>query len=401
MCEKDMLYVLNNPLVDAEFPAFSTDAAQDAMRLHASIPGYQPTPLAHLGRLARVWGLKDLYVKDESYRFGLNAFKVLGGSYAVANLLCEKLGKSIADVDFDYLVSAAVRRQLGDMTFVTATDGNHGRGIAWAAEKLQQKAVVYMPKGSAAARVKSIEAHGATVHVTDLNYDEAVRLACEQAAKNGWYMVQDTAWEGYTKIPTWIMQGYMTMAKEAIGQLGEQQPTHVFIQAGVGAMAGAVQGLLVEYYKNNPPVTVIVEPKNAACLYKSAAAGDGLPHAVTGDLQTIMAGLACGEPNPIGWDILRQSSSCFMSVDDYLAANGMRILSCPVLGDDRVIAGESGSIGIGVLDLIMNDADYRELKSALGLGADSVVLLFNTEGNTDPVNFRQIVWYGKHLKPKK
>ncbi len=400
MSEKDLFYILNSPVRGAKYPTFSQQEAEDAMRFHAGIPGYEPTPLAHLGKLAEIWGLKDIYVKDESYRFGLNAFKVLGGSYAVANLLCEKLGKKLSDVDFDYLISDEVHRQLGDMTFITATDGNHGRGIAWAAEKLKQRAIVYMPKGAAPARVKSIESHGATVYVTDLNYDNAVRLANEEADKNGWFMVQDTAWEGYEKIPKWIMQGYMTMALEAFRELGDIKPTHVFIQAGVGALAGAVQALLVEYYGADAPVTTVVEPKNAACLYRSAEVGDGQPHTVTGELQTIMAGLACGEPNPIGWEILKQSSSCFVSVEDYLAANGMRILSCPVLGDDRIIAGESGPIGIGVLDLIMNDPDCQDLKDALTLNPDSVVLTFNTEGNTDPVNFREIVWYGKHLKPR-
>ena len=265
----------------------------------------------------------------------------------------------------------------------------------------ERQQVAYIDSQAAEARVKNIESHGATVVVTDLNYDDAVRTALDLADEKGWYMVQDTAWDGYTKIPTWIMQGYMTMVFEAIGQMGGAKPTHAFIQAGVGAMAGAVQGALVEIYGDEAPCTVIIEPKNAACLYKSAKIGDGKPHAVKGDLDTIMAGLACGEPNPIGWEILKQSSACFMSVDDYLAANGMRILSCPVLGDDRVISGESGPIGIGVLDLIANDPNFLELKESLGLNHKSVVLLFNTEGNTDPVNFRKIVWYGKHLKPKK
>jgi diaminopropionate ammonia-lyase len=374
--------------------------AEQVQQFHASIPGYQPTPLAHLGRLADVWGIRDIHVKDESRRFGLNAFKVLGGSYAVAQLLCRKLGKDLKDVDFHYLVSDEVRKQLGDMTFITATDGNHGRGIAWAAEKLHQKAVVYMPRGAAEARVRNIQAHGAEVVVTDLNYDDAVRQACRLADENGWHMVQDTAWDGYTEIPTWIMQGYMTMAWEAMGQLGGIRPTHVIIQAGVGAMAGAVQGALAEFYGDKAPRTIIVEPWNAACLFKSADKGDGKPHTVKGELKTIMAGLACGEPNPIGWDILRRGASCFLKARDYLAANGMRILSCPVLGDDRVISGESGPIGVGVLDLILNEPGLVDLKQELGFGENSVVLLFNTEGNTDPVNFREIVWYGKHLKPK-
>lgn len=400
MSKNDMKYILNDVVEDANYEFFSKEEAEKVIKFHAGISGYAATPLAHLGELAKVWGVKDIYVKDESYRFGLNAFKVLGGSYAVAKLLCEKLEINIEDIDFNYLVSDEVKEKLGDITFITATDGNHGRGIAWAAEKLRQKAVIYMPKGSAAARVKSIEAHGADVTVTDLNYDDAVRFACEKADKNGWFMVQDTSWDGYTKIPAWIMQGYMTMASEAITQLEGVKPTHVLIQAGVGAMAGAVQALLVEVYGKDAPATIIVEPDNSACIYESAKVGDGKPHAVTGDLQTIMAGLACGEPNPMGWDILKQSSRCFMSVADYLSANGMRILSCPVLGDDRVIAGESGSVGVGVLDLILNNSEFSDLKESLGMDENSVVLMFNTEGNTDPVNFREVVWYGKHLKPK-
>ncbi|WP_022849655.1 diaminopropionate ammonia-lyase [Limisalsivibrio acetivorans] len=398
MSINDLKYVLNEVQGNSSYPLFSREEAEKAVSFHKSIPGYKPTPLAHLGKLAEYWGLKDFYVKDESYRFGLNAFKVLGGSYAVAKLLCERLDVDIADVDFDYLTSPEVHEKLGDITFITATDGNHGRGIAWAAEKLKQNAVIYMPKGAAAARVKSIEAHGATCHVTDLNYDDAVRLACEEAEKNGWYMVQDTAWEGYVDIPTWIMQGYMTMPYEAVEQLGDVKPTHVFLQAGVGAMAGAVLAFMSEVYGDEAPITAVVEPHSAACLYESAKAGDGKPHTVGGDLDTIMAGLACGEPNPIGWDILKKSARAFISCEDYLAGNGMRILSCPILGDDRIIAGESGPVGIGVLDLIMNDPNFTTIKEELGLGSDSVILMFNTEGNTDPVNFKEIVWYGKYLK---
>ncbi len=394
----DIEYILNEPVKKAEYKLFSKVEADKAKRFHEGIPGYDKTPLTKLSALAQKWGLKNIYVKDESYRFGLNSFKALGGSYSIANLLCNELKIDIGSIDFNYLVSPKVKNKLGEMTFTTSSDGNHGRSIAWTAEKLGHKAVIYMPKGTAEARVKNIESHGGIVHVTEVNYDEAVKIACDEAEKNGWFVTQDTAWEGYTDIPTWLMQGYMTMGAEAVEQLGDTKPTHVFLQAGVGAYAGAIQAFLAEVYKGASPVSAVVEPKAAACMYKSALIGDGKPYSVTGELNSIMAGLACGEPNPIGWDILKQSASCFIKCEDYLTANGMRILSNPIKDDKRVISGESGAVGIGVLDMIMNNEDYLDLRKSLGLGKDSTVLFFSTEGATDPVNYTDIVWYGKYSK---
>lgn len=328
------------------------------------------------------------------------AFKVLGGSYAVAQLLCRKLRVDIEDIDYDYLLSHEVRQRIGRITLTTATDGNHGRGIAWTAEQLKQRAVIYMPKGSVRSRVENIRAHGATVEVTDLNYDDTVRLSYRRAQENGWYVIQDTAWEGYTEIPLWIMQGYMTLCAEAVNQMSQEgicrRPTHVFVQAGVGSLAGALVGYLVNKFQNNPPLFIIMEPDNAACMLASAAAGNGLPHAVTGDLNTIMAGLACGEPNPIAWDILRDFSSCYISCDNFVAANGIRILANPLEGDDVVEAGESGSVGIGLLNLLSNIPDFGKLKQELKIGPDANLLFFNTEGATDPENYREILWHGKY-----
>ncbi len=189
-----------------------------------------------------------IYVKDESTRFGLRAFKVLGGSYAVAQLICRELAIRLEDTDYAYLVSDEVRRRISTMTLTTATDGNHGRGIAWAAQQLGIKAVIYMPRGAAQSRIDNIRSHGATVEVTDLNYDDAVRLANSMADRHGWHMIQDTAWEGYEEIPFWIMQGYMTMCKEALEQMIERgvESTHVFVQAGVGALAAAAVAYYIE-----------------------------------------------------------------------------------------------------------------------------------------------------------
>ena len=237
--------------------------ARKIRTFHQSFPMYNPTPLAHLPETAKCLGLGDVYVKDESYRFGLNAFKVLGGSFAIGNYLAEKLGKDISEVSYEMLISPETKKELGDITFVTATDGNHGRGVAWTANQFKLKSVVYMPKGSALERLNNIKAEGAEASITDMNYDEAVRLANSQAETKGWVMVQDTAWEGYEKIPTWIMQGYTTMALEIVEQLNTIKPTHLFLQAGVGALAGAVTGFFADYYKENRPIiTIVIIRKN-------------------------------------------------------------------------------------------------------------------------------------------
>ena len=230
---------------------FGYENAKKVQAFHASFPEYTPTPLVNLGGLAGELGLGSVYVKDESYRFGLNAFKVLGGSYAIGSYIAGRLGMDISELPYEKLVSDEVRAKLGEITFVTATDGNHGRGVAWTANRLKQKAVVYMPQGSALERLHNIQALGADASITDLNYDDAVRLANEGAEKYGWVMVQDTAWEGYEDIPAWIMQGYTTMALEAVQQLEQiraQRPTHIFLQAGVGALSGGLTGFFADLY---------------------------------------------------------------------------------------------------------------------------------------------------------
>lgn len=377
---------------------FSQEVARRVEGFHQQLPGYRPTDLVGWHHLARAWGVKGVFIKDESTRFNLKAFKVLGGSYAAARLMGQKLAMSPDNMDFAYLVADEVRKRIGQITFTAATDGNHGRGVAWAAEQFHQHAVIYMPKGAARSRVENIRAHGATVIVTDLNYDDAVRLCRRRAEENGWYVIQDTAWEGYTEIPLWIMQGYTTMCVEAVDQMALTglRPTHVFLQVGVGSLAGAVVGYLLNTFSNHPPRFITMEPNRAACILASATAADGLPHAVTGDLNTVMAGLACGEPNPIAWDILRDFCSCYVSCDDFVAANGVRILANPLKGDPPVEAGESGAVGLGVLDLLCNNEKFGELKQELAIGPDSTLLFFNTEGATDPESYRQIIWHGKY-----
>ena len=385
---------------DLQLSVMALDNVAKARAFHRSFPQYSVTPLAQLRGMADFLGLKHLFVKDESYRFGLNAFKVLGGSFAMARYIAEQLGKDVSQVDYHYLISAKLREEFGQATFFTATDGNHGRGVAWAANKLGQKSVVLMPKGSVKSRFDNIAKEGADVTIEDVNYDECVRRANAMAeqTEHG-VMVQDTAWDGYEKIPAWIMQGYGTMASEAAEQLkaaGVERPTHIFIQAGVGSLAGAVQGYFSNLFPDCEPTVVVMEAQAADCLYQGAKAADGDFRIVEGDLQTIMAGLACGEPNTISWDILKNHSAFFVSCPDWVSAKGMRMLSAPVKGDPQVISGESGAVGMGLIAALMTDPTYEELKNAIRLDENSSVLMFSTEGDTDPENYRKVVWDGAY-----
>ena len=385
---------------DENLPIMSTENVRRARAFHRSFPQYSVTPLADLEGMADGLGLGGLFVKDESYRFGLNAFKVLGGSFAMARYIAEQTGRDVSEMTYDYLTSDELLKDFGQATFFTATDGNHGRGVAWAAHRLGQKAVVHMPKGSTKTRFDNIAKEGAEVTIEELNYDDCVRLAAKEAAETEHgVIVQDTAWDGYEKIPSWIMQGYGTMAAEAADQLRQlevNRPTHVFVQAGVGSLASSMVGFFTNLFPSDPPTFVIMEAGAADCLYQGAVAGDGDPRIVGGDLTTIMAGLACGEPNTIGWDILRNHASAFLSCPDWVSAKGMRMLASPVKGDPAVTSGESGAVGMGVISTIMTDDAYSELREALGLGRDSKVLLFSTEGDTDPVRYREVVWGGAY-----
>jgi len=387
---------------DQYLEIMARERVREARHFHMSFPQYSITPLACLNALAQRLGVGGIYVKDESKRFGLNAFKVLGGSFAMARYIAEEMGKDITEMTYDYLTSEQFRKDFGQATFFTATDGNHGRGVAWAANRLGQKAVVHMPKGSSQARFENIKREGAEVTIEDVNYDECVRMAAAEAdATEHGVIVQDTAWEGYEKIPSWIMQGYGTLASEASDQLrevGVNRPTHVFVQAGVGSLAGAIVGYFTNLYPDNPPKFLIAEAESAACLYRGALAGTGQPKIVTGNLETIMAGLACGEPNTIGWDILRNHADAFCACPNWVAAKGIRILATPLpnRGDPTVISGESGAVTMGVLANVMTDNTYEELREKLELNRYSQVLLISTEGNTDPEKFLKIVWDGEY-----
>ena len=376
----------------------SEENVTKANEFHKSFPQYSVTPLQKLSALASYLGVKGIYCKDESYRFGLNAFKVLGGSYAMGRYIAKELGRDISQLPYNVLSSDKLREEFGHATFFTATDGNHGRGVAWAANRLGQKAVVRMPKGTTKTRFDNIAKEGAVVTIEEVNYDDCVRMAAAEAAKTEHgIIVQDTAWDGYEEIPSWIMQGYGTLVLEADKQLkenGVDRPTHVFVQAGVGSLAGAVVGYFAHKYKENPPVMVVCEASAADCLYRSAVQADGNLVNVTGDLQTIMAGLACGEGNTIGWDILKNHVTVFASCPDWMSAKATRIYANPLENDPHIISGESGSVPLGLAYTALHDEDAKDLKAALKLDENSNILVISTEGDTDPVRYREIVWDG-------
>lgn len=386
-------------VLDTLFPA---DAAEEAQKFHHQIPGFASTPLQRLSVLADKAGVKDILVKDESLRLGLNAFKVLGGSYAIYKRL-QQIHANGQPLTFDEIRSTNLYANAEPYVFVAATDGNHGIGVAWAARELGYQAIIYVHQLTSRGRIDAIARQGARVVVVPGTYDDAVRQAGADAEKNGWQVISDTSWESYEEIPRWVMQGYTTMLAEAQQQMKVMhisKPTHVFVQGGVGALAAAVVGFFKQLYYEAPPRFVVVEPEAAACLFSSCRSADGQAHSFPGDLNTIMAGLACGDPSPLGWNILCDYADVFVTCPDYVAARGMRVYGAPAGNDPRVISGESGAVTLGALLTIM-EPEYEALRQKLGLDKNSQVLLLNTEGDTDPEDYLKIVWDGRFPLPEK
>lgn len=373
---------------------FDGSQADQVWRFHRSWPGYRPTPLRSLPALATNWGLKTVLVKDESERWGLKAFKGLGGTYGVGRYLGKYYGIEPPG-DFLTLKNHFFRKR--PVIFATATDGNHGVGIAWAAKHLGHTAKIYMPRGSAPARVEAIRKVGGEVKVTALDYDDTVEWVAAGAEKQGWVLMQDTSLGDGNQISQWIMQGYMTlMAEHFLSNTDSpcDKPTHVIVQAGVGSFAASVVAFLANLYGNEIPRVIVVEPTATACLYDSALVGDHKLYPHPSPQPTVMAGLACGVANPSAWEILRHWVTTFAACDDSVTARGMRILGNPLQGDPRIVSGESGAVGLGLLSLVMERPEYAQLREELELGAEARVLLFNTEGATDPAMYRRIAWDG-------
>ena len=397
---KDFSVLQNEKLSPSNCPKqyvkFDETIAADTLRFHKSMHSYAPTPLVSLKERAKADHVKGIYCKDESHRFSLKAFKGLGGSYAMFLILCEKLGLDYKTVDYRFFQKEKIRKQCANFHFVTTTDGNHGKGVSWAAKLFGCNATVFMPKGSVEARRVAIEEAGnATAEITEFNYDQAVEYSWNLAQQNGWILIQDTAWEGYERYPEWIIDGYLTLAAEAVEQLEETIPTHVFLQAGVGAMAGGVLEYLLSCYRDKPPVMTIVEPTEAACIYHSVKAGDGCCHSIEGNPITIMAGLNCGTPCRVIWPAIRDKADFCCACDDIITEEGMLAYAKPLGNDSAVVAGESGAVTFGLVNRILQDETLRKL---FRIKEDSVILLINTEGDTDPEGYRRVVCGNGALK---
>ena len=378
-------------------PIIGLEAHRDAYAEISSWPGYQPTPMRAAPNLASELGLESVWVKDESDRFGLGSFKALGGAYGVRQVMKEGEG-------------GAAR-----LTVTCASDGNHGRSVAWGAEMFGCDAVIYLPGHVTEVRADAIRAFGARVVRVDGEYDEAVAQSARDADENGWTVISDTSYPGYMEIPRVVMVGYTVMIEEALSmpgawpttidvsssipQLdnapsparvpgGAQLPSHLFIQGGVGGLAAAVIGHLWERLGEDRPVAVIVEPESADGLLCSARAGR--PAASRGDLDTIMAGLSCRDISPLAWDIVGAGAHAFMTVRDDGIAPLMRAAARGGLGEPFE-GGESGVAGLLGLIEVARDEERRR---AIGLDEHSRVLVFNTEGATDPELYGRIVGTG-------
>jgi len=374
-------------------PPQTAFASQEAVlavgRFHTSLPGYRPTPLIALSRMARDLGLGGIWVKDESRRFDLKAFKILGASYAVCATLAERLALR-PPLAFDVFRKAAMRRRLSKLTMVAASDGNHGAAVAWMAARLGCRCRILLPHGAAACRLAAIRHLGGEAVPVDGNYDAAVDQAAREAGERQGLLVQDTAWEGYANVPRRVMQGYLTLFAEAFDQMAPVLPSHVFVPCGVGSLAGALQAYLVEKFGAQRPRLIVVESAAADCYYRSMAGGGSIV-TVVGDLATRMAGLACGVPSHLGWPLLRRWADAFASCPDEVALEAMRQLALPDPPDPPVEAGECGAVTLGCLRGLMQPQADDAWRSRLELGPAARVLLFSTEGATDPETYRQAI----------
>jgi len=350
--------------------------------------GYAPSPLVSLSGLANKIGVGEILYKHEGERFGLGSFKALGGAYSVLKLLIQEVSKTAGQkISADDVISGKYTDIIRGITVITATDGNHGRSVAWGAQKFGCNCFIYMHAGVSSGRAKAVEAYGATVVWVDGNYDQSVHEAAQAAAKNQWFVVSDTSYEGYTELPKNVMAGYTVMTTEIIQQLPDgTPPTHVFVQGGVGGLAGAVCAHLWLQLGSERPRFVIVEPDRADCLFQSGLRGEMTDVSI--QEETIMAGLSCGEVSSLAWPILLRGTNDFMTIEDDLIAPTMKLLAKGVDGDQRLVAGESAVAGLsGVIAATMNS----DLATKLGLDGSSTILIIGTEGATDPAIYEDIV----------
>lgn len=366
------LFYINKPVNELPLGlAGETFASSDPLIYHNSIKNYKPTPLVTLPGLAKKYGVKNIYIKDESFRFGLNAFKALGASYAIHKLL---------------------ERDPSIETFCSATDGNHGRAVAWAAKQHGKESRIFVPRGTTEARIDAIQGEGAVVEVIDRNYEATCEHAQIMASGNGWTLVQDTTLENYEEIPALIMAGYLTHFMEeekTLNVLPQAGVDVIFLQSGVGSWPAAAAWYYTNRYGNKKPKLVIVEPTEAAGMLASMEAGER--SSPKGNFKTIMAGLNCGIPSASAWEILKDTVDAVIAIDDNFAVEAIREFYYSKEGDPRIMSGESGAGGLAGFIAIMKDERFKPVKESLGIDKNSRILFFNSEGATDPPSFQRII----------
>lgn len=378
---------------DRDFGSLGLDSlncqgTRAAREVFAGWPGYQPTPLLELRDLADELGLSKVYYKDESKRFDLASFKALGGPYAVVRLLLRQIAQAAGKTaTLSDILAGHYNNSVRDITVSCATDGNHGLAVAWAARILGCRAVIFLHAGVSAMREDAIRAHGAEIRRCTGNYDDSVREAAATAAAHNWTIVSDTSYPGYRDIPADVMHGYTVMVEETYEALPDQgYPTHLFLQTGVGAMAAAVCARVWQRSGECRPFIVLADPTRAPCWYRSIE--NGAPTAIGGDIETIMAGLSCGEVSDLAWEILKYGADAVVAVDDRAAEDGVRRLAGGAAHTPPIVAGESGVAGLAALLAVAGNEDARQ---RLSLSGGSRVLLIGTEGATDAHAYERIV----------
>jgi diaminopropionate ammonia-lyase len=376
----------NDDVVADDYPAalrqiISLAEHRRARDIITSWPGYQATKLHTLDRVATDLGLGTVWLKDESTRFGLGAFKSVGGAYAVYRVLEQRIRERHpnADVSPAVLIAGAHSDISSNITFACASAGNHGRAVAWGAQLFGARCVVYLYQGVSAGRRAAIESLGAIVDTTAPDYDYAVRKISQDAHRNGWLVISDTAYGNYRDVPRLVMQGYTVIAQEVLEQLGDRRPTHVLLQAGVGGFAAAIAAHIWESLGSQRPRFLVVEPEGAACVRECMAHGR---FSALASSQSIMGGLNCAAASTIAWEILQQAADWSVTISDDESIAAMR-----KLGSIGITAGESGAAGFAALNSLAGDPAAR---AAVGFDQNARVLLFSTEGATDPATYHAL-----------
>lgn len=348
--------------------------------------GYEPTPLHDLKGLAQDLGIGAVLYKDEGPRFGIGSFKALGAAYAALRVLQREISKVVGhEIPLAEIRSGTWAKEAAAITLVSATDGNHGRSLAWGCQRFGVPCRIYIHAEVSKGREQAIRALGAKVIRTSGDYDASVAQARDEAAEHGWFVVSDTSWPGYSEPPRDVMAGYGVMVEE-VNDVLTTAPTHVFLQGGVGGLAAAVAARLRQTWGDQAPSVVVVEPELAACLIESERQGRATTIAI--ETETVMAGLSCGEPSGLAWSVLTEVADDYLTIPDTLVGPSMRLLARPSAGDAPIEAGESGVAGLACL---IAAARQPELRRALRLDEHSRVLLIGSEGITDAEIYAEIM----------